>query len=315
MTDEMHAVRVHEYGDLSALQYEDAPRPEPANDEVLVEVHAAGVNPVDASARQGEVGDYSLPWIPGWDLSGVVEATGEDVMEFDIGTPVYGLVRFPDAGNAYAEYAAVPADEIVAKPATLDHTHAAGLPMVSLTAWQALFEKGNLSEGDRVLVHAAAGGVGHIAVQLAKSRGAHVIGTASGYNEEFLADLGVNEFVNYREERFEEEIDAVDLVVDAVGGETQERSFEVLKEGGTLASLLGDPSEDRADEYGVHDQRVGVQPNGDALAEISELVDVGDVTPTVDSTFPLTDAREAHEELEGEHARGKIVLQTETRET
>lgn len=309
--DEMYAVRVHEYGDPHTLQYEAAPRPEPAVDELLVGVHAAGVNPVDASSRRGQFSKYPLPWIPGWDLSGTVEAVGESVTGFEVGDAIYGLVRFPDAGNAYAEYAAVPADEIVAKPDALTHIEAAGVPLVGLTAWQALFEKGDLDAGDRVLIHAAAGGVGHIAVQLAHWRGAHVIGTASGYNEEFLYEVGVDEFVNYRQMDLEAEVDEVDLIIYPMPGEIQATSFDVLKEGGTIVSLRDEPSEDRAQAHGVHGRHLLVHPDAHALAELSELIDAGDVTPTITTTRPLAEAQAAHEEIEAEHARGKTVLRTE----
>lgn len=308
MSGEMNAIRVHEFGGADVLQYETAPQPEPAADEVLVRVRAAGVNRVDTAVREGNFGEVPFPWIPGWDLSGTVEAVGADVTEFEEDDEVYGLVRFPEPGNADAEYATMPANEIVEKPDRLDHTEAAGVPMVALTAWQALIDKGELSEGQRVLIHAAAGGVGHMAVQLAKSQGAHVIGTASGYNEEFLRDLGVNEFINYRETRFEEELDDVDLVVDAIGGDTREHSYEVLTEGGILAALVGELSDERAKEYGVHARRVGVRPNAATLSEISELIDAGEVEPTISTTLPLADAPEAHEQIEEGHTRGKIVL-------
>ncbi|XVH33296.1 NADP-dependent oxidoreductase (plasmid) [Haloferacaceae archaeon DSL9] len=307
MPDVMNAILVHEYGDPSVLQYEEIPRPEPVSGELLVQVHAAGVNPVDAFARQGNFGEFSLPWIPGWDLSGVVESVTETTA-FEVGDSVYGLVRFPAPGQTYAEYASVPAVEVVEKPNTIGHTEAAGVPLVSLTAWQALFEKGELEEGERVLIHGGAGGVGHIAIQLAKAKGAQVITTASGYDEDFLRDLGADEFVNYREERFEDVIDEVDLVVDTIGGDTQGRSFEVVTEGGVIASLRGTPSEELADEYGVHGRRVRVQPNAEALAEIGELIDAGDLMPTIGTVLPLSEARAAHEEVEGTHARGKIVL-------
>lgn len=308
MSGEMNAIRVHEFGGPDVLQYETAPQPEPAPDEVLVRVHAAGVNRVDTAVREGNFGEVPFPWIPGWDLSGTVEAVGTDVTEFEEDDEVSGLVRFPEPGNADAEYAAVPANEIVEKPEALDHTEAAGVPMVALTAWQALFDKGELSKGQRVLIHAAAGGVGHMAVQLAKSQGVHVIGTASGSNEGFLRNLGVDEFVNYRETRFEEELDDVDLVVDAIGGETREHSYEVLTEGGILAALVGDISDEQAEEYGVHARRVGVRPDAATLSEVSELIDAGEVEPTISTTLPLADAPKAHEQIAEGHTRGKIVL-------
>ena len=309
MSEEMQAIRVHEHGDPSVLRYESITRPEPAADELLVRVHGAGLNPVDAAGRRGQF-EYPLPWIPGWDLSGTVAAVGESVTDFDAGDSVYGLARFPDVGNAYAEYAAVPAADVVEKPEALDHTTAAGVPMVALTAWQALFDQGELQEGDRVLIHAAAGGVGHIAVQLAAHHGATVIGTATGYNREFLTDLGVDQFIDYENTQFEAAIDEpVDLVLDAIGGETGERSLSVLREGGIVTPLLDAPPEEQLDAHEVESRQVGVEADGETLSEITALIDDGAVIPTVAEIYPLADATAAHEELESHHARGKLVLE------
>lgn len=306
----MNVICAHEFGRPDVLQHETTPQPEPAADEVVVRTHAAGVNPVDTTVRNGDFFDVPLPWIPGWDLSGTVTAVGADVTEFRDGDEVYGLVHFPKPGNAYAEYVAVSADDIVEKPDSLNHIEAAGLPLAALTAWQALFDKGELTGGQDVLIHAAAGGVGHIAVQLATSRGAHVIGTASEHNRAFLRDLGVDEFINYRKTQFEKELDDIDLVIDAIGGDTRERSYEVLATGGILAALVGDVSKERAEEYDAHGRRVGVRPDAATLAEINELVVAGEVKPTISTTVPLADAIEAHEQIEEGHTRGKIVLRT-----
>lgn len=310
MTDQMHAIRVHGFGDPDVLQYETAPRPEPAADELLVRVHAAGVNSLDCLLRRGIIDEPPLPWIPGYDLSAVVESVGGDVTAFEAGDAVYGQVGGPPGlGNTYAEYATVPAAEVARVPDRLDHTEAAAVPMVALTAWQALFDKGNLSAGDRVLFHGAAGGVGHIAVQLANWRGATIIGTGSAHSEDFLYDLGVDEFVNYREERFEDVVDEVDVVIDTQGGDTRERSFEVLAEGGTLVSLKGEPDEERAAEHGVRGRSVFAQPDAATLAEISDLLEDGTLDVTVSSVHPLSEARTAHEQVEDGHTHGKRVLQ------
>lgn len=309
MSDQMQAIRAHEFGGPDVLQYETVPRPNPGAHDLLVRVHAAGVNSLDCLVRRGIIGEPPLPWIPGFDLSGVVEAVGADVTEFEAGDAVFGQVRGPpEPGNTYAEYAAVPAEDVVRVPDTLDHTEAAGVPMVALAAWQALFDKGDLSKGERVLFHGAAGGVGHIAVQLAKWRGASVIGTGSAHNEEFLYELGVDEFVNYREERFEDVVDDVDVVIDTQGGETLERSFEVLTEGGILVSLKGQPDEDRVEEYGVHGRSVFAQPNAATLTKISDLIEEGTINVTITSVRPLTEAQDAHIWIEEGHARGKCVL-------
>lgn len=310
MPDQMQAIRAHKFGDPDVLQYETAPRPDPTADDLLVRVHAAGVNSLDCLLRRGIIGEPSLPWIPGFDLSGVVEAVGADVTEYEVGDTVFGQIRGPpEPGNTYAEYAAVPSEDVVRVPDTLDHIEAAGVPMVALTAWQALFDKGDLSEGEHVLIHGAAGGVGHIAVQLARWRGASIIGTGSAHSEEFLYNLGVDEFVNYREERFENVVDNVDVVIDTQGGETCERSFEVLTEGGTLVSLKGQPDEDLAKEYGVRGQSVFAQPNAATLTKISDLFKEGTLDVTVSSVHPLAEAQAAHEQVEEGHTHGKSVLE------
>lgn len=309
MPNHMQAVRAHEFGEPDVLRYETVPRPDPGADDLLVRVHAAGINSLDCLVRRGIIGEPPLPWIPGYDLSGVVEAVGANITEFVAGDAVFGQIRGPpEPGNTYAEYAAVPADDVVRVPDTLDHVAAAGVPMVALTAWQALVDKADISEGGRVLIHGAAGGVGHIAVQLANWRGASVIGTGSAHNEKFLYELGVAEFVNYREVRFEDVVDDADVVIDTQGGETLVRSFEVLREGGVLVSLKGQPDEERVEEYGVQGRSVFAQPNAETLAKISELIEDGSLDVTVSSVRPLAEAQAAHEQVEEGHTRGKSVL-------
>ncbi|MDS0258323.1 NADP-dependent oxidoreductase [Haloarcula sp. S1CR25-12] len=319
-TRQMRAIRVHEYGDADVLTYERVPRPQPADDELLVRVRAAGVNPIDWMVREGyadEALDPSLPYVPGWDLSGTVEAVGDDVTAFGPGDEVFGLVGMPDPGRTYAEYAAVPADDVVPKPESLDHTAAAGVPMVALTAWRGLFEAGNLTPDQRLLVHAAAGGVGHMAVQFADEVGAHVVGTASGRNEAFLRDLGVDEFVDYRERAFETAVDGVDLVLDAVGGDTLDRSVDVLNQNGRIVTLPEPPGDDvvaraRSERNGTVDW-FSVEPDPDALARIRDRIDAGQVTPTVSETWSLADAGAAHQRSQTGHVRGKLVLRTDQR--
>ena len=312
----MRAITVREHGDADVLSLEERPRPDPEADELLVRVRAAGVNPIDWMIRAGytdEALSPSLPYVPGWDLSGVVEAVGSAVTAFEPGDEVFGLVRMPDPGATYAEYAAVPAEDVVLKPETLEHTTAAALPMVGLTARHALFGEGALRTGQRVLVHAAAGGVGHVAVQLATAAGARVVGTASGRNESFLHDLGVDEFVDYREQRFEDVLDDVDLVLDAVGGETLERSIRVLKPGGRIVTLPEPPSDEVVEtarrERDATVRWFSVEPDASTLAEIRALVDEGRVHPTVSGVYPLVEADAAHRESEAGHVRGKLVLE------
>lgn len=306
----MKAVRIHSYGGPEALAYEDAPRPAAGEGELLVRVHAAGVNPLDWKVRVGLVRDWlphRLPLIPGWDLSGTVEAAGPGVSGFAEGDEVFALMDFMRDG-AYAEYAVVRAAHAAHKPASLDHAAAAAVPLAALTAWQALFDIGRLSHGQTVLIHGAAGGVGHFAVQLAAWRGARVIGTASAANEEFLRGLGAAEVIDYRERRFEDETGEVDLVLDTIGGETQERSWGGLKKGGMLVGTLGIDSPRAAERHGAQGKGVLVRPDASELAQIAFLIDAEEVAPSVARVFPLPEAAQAHEMSAGGHVRGKLVL-------
>lgn len=315
-SESMQAIRVHEFGGGDVLQYERVSKPQPADDELLVRVEAAGVNPIDWLVREGYTDDAlapALPYVPGWDLSGVVESVGDDVTALSPDDAVFGMVGMPNPGRTYAEYATVPASEVVAKPDSLDHVGAAALPMVALTAWRALFEAGDLRADQRVLVHAAAGGVGHLAVQFADLAGAHVIGTASARNEAFLHDLGVDEFVNYREQPFERVVDDVDLVLDAVGGETLDRSVDVLGAGGRIVTLPEPPADDVVERArGRRDATVewfSVEPDAATLREVRGLVDDGPLAPTVSETWPLRAAAAAHDRSQDGHVRGKLVLE------
>ncbi|TQC48018.1 NADP-dependent oxidoreductase [Rhodococcus sp. WS4] len=319
--EQMKAVRLHAYGGPEKLVYEDAPLPESAGDELLVRVHAAGVNVLDWLLGEGgfdHFPDVPLPWIPGWDISGVVEVVGSGVSRFRQGDSVYGMVRLPEPGNAYAEYAAVPAGQVVAKPPSLSHIQAAAMPMTGLTAWRALFDEAGLQRGQRVLIHAATGGVGHLAVQFAKAQGAHVVATASGSNREYVNSLGADEFVDYREQRFETSVAPVHAVIDTVGGEVQQRSLDVLERDGVLVALPGevpDEVKSEAERRGIRTRYFSVEPNADTLAKISRLVDDGKVRPTVSSVYPLAGAQAAHEEGRAGHVRGKLVLDATTAAT
>lgn len=305
------AVRIHAYGGPERLVYEDAPKPEPAADELLVRVHAASINPVDWKVRQGYLKDfipYQLPMIPGWDVSGVVEAVGSAVTSFKVGDEIYSRPDLARNGS-YAEYMVLRASEAAHKPKSLDHPHAAAVPLAGLTAWHSLFEAGKLEAGQKVLIHAAAGGVGTLAVQLAKWKGAHVIGTASARNREFLQQLGVDEFIDYTSTQFENVVRDVDVVFDTIGDDTQERSWQVLKPGGILVSVISPPSQETADKHGVRQAYVFIQPNAAWLTEIAGLIDAGEVKPIVETVLPLSEARKAHELSASGHTRGKIVLQ------
>ncbi|MEY2485157.1 MAG: hypothetical protein QOH39_805 [Verrucomicrobiota bacterium] len=309
----MKAIRIHNYGGPKVLKYEDAPRPEPQADEVLIRVHAAGVNPIDWKVREGHMKDFrphKFPLILGWDLSGVVEELGPDPAaagRFKIGDEVYSLSD-PTRNGAYADYIVVRESELALKPNLLHHIRAAAIPLAALTAWQSLFDNAQLRPGQRVLIHAGSGGVGHLAVQLAKWKGAHVFATASTKNQDLLRKLGVDEPIDYTQQRFEDIARKIDIVLDTLGGETQERSWSVLKKGGVLVSLVQPPSEDKAKELGVRAAITGVQPNGAQLAEIAKIIDSGKLAPVIDRILPLIEARRAHELSQSGHTRGKIVL-------
>ena len=307
----MKAIRIHNYGGPEVLQYEDAPRPKPQAGEVVVRVHAAGVNPIDWKVREGHMKDFwphKFPLTPGWDLSGLVEEVGPaTARRFKKGDEVYSV---PDASRdgAYAEYIVVRESELALKPKSLHHVRAAAVPLAAVTAWQALFDAGQLKRGQRVLIHGGSGGVGHVAVQLAKWKGAHVLATASTKNQELLRELGVDEPIDYTKQKFEDVARDVDLVLDLIGGETQERSWSVLKKGGVLLSLVQPPSVEKAKALGVRAAFVAGHPSGAQLAEIAKIIDAGQLAPVIDRILPLSEARRAHELSKSGHTHGKIVL-------
>ena len=322
----MRAVVQHRFGGPDVLRLEHVPRPEPLPTEVLVRVHAAGVNPVDWKTRAGggmarvlgTPPDGGSPFILGWDVSGVVERVGFGVTTLAPGDAVYGMPWFPRAAGAYAEYVTAPARQWARKPATLDHAHAAAVPLAALTAWQALVDTARLEPGQRVLVHAAAGGVGHFAVQFAKHLGAHVTGTASGRHHAWLAALGADALVDYTRARFEDAgrdaVGEVDVVLDLVGDghdATSTRSVGVLRPGGLLVAVPGGVSPElavAAAARGVRATPFLVEPDGPALARIAALIDAGAVAVEVEATFPLAGAAEAHARGEAGRTRGKLVL-------
>jgi len=310
--ENMKAVQVHNYGGPEVLHFEDAPRPTPGSGELLIKVHAASVNAIDWKARAGYLKDVfplPLPYIPGWDVSGIVEAVGSGVTKFNKGDEVYAR---PDAARngkgTYAEYVVAKETEAALKPKSVDHVHAAAIPVVALTAWQALFDKAGLSKSQRILIHGAAGGVGSFAVQLAKWKGAHVIGTASGRNQAFLRELGVDEPIDYERTRFEDVVHDVDVVLDTLAGDIQKRSWKVLKKGGILVSIVAPPSADEAAKHSVRSAFFSAHPSSSQLSEIAKLVDAGKLKSVVETVLPLSDARRAHELNETGHARGKTVL-------
>jgi NADPH:quinone reductase-like Zn-dependent oxidoreductase len=306
----MKAVRIHEYGGPEVLKYEDAPRPQPAAGEVLIRVHAAGVNPVDRGVRSGFLKErlkYTLPMIPGWDVSGVVEAVGPGVSRLKVGDAVYSRPDISRDGS-YAEYMVVKESEVALKPKSIDHVTAAAVPLAALTAWQALFDAAKLSAGQTILIHGAAGGVGCFAVQFAKLKGAHVIGTASQRNHEFLRSLGADEVIDYNTTKFEDVVHDADAVLDTITGDTADRSYQVLKKGGIYVSILAPPSQEKAAAHGVRCAHTFVQPNVAQLDEIAKLIDSGKLKVVIEKVFPLAEAAAAQDLNSTRHTRGKIVL-------
>lgn len=329
----MKAVRLHAFGGPEMLLYEDAPTPVLQAGEVLVRVHAVGVNPPDWYLREGYTmlppdwrPPVPFPAIPGSDISGVVAAVADDVRNFAVGDAVFGMVRFPSFGAsaAYAEYVAAPASDLALKPSSLDHVQAAAVPMAALTAWQYLIDLGHdapnpfqpvphrpvpLGSAVTVLVNGAAGGVGHFAVQLANWKGARVIAVASGKHATFLRDLGADQIVDYTKNAAEDVVGDVDLVLDTLTGPTSARFLRTLKDGGTMSPVfLGFDGAAEAAARGITVSMTQVRSNGAQLAELGRLFDAGTLRVAIDSIFPLAEADKAHERAARGHIQGKIVL-------
>jgi len=304
----MKAVRIHAFGGPEVLVVDEIPVPMLSDGAVLVKVAAASVNPVDYKIRKGgypKVPASALPITLGRDICGVV-VDAADGVNYLRGAKVYASLDW-DVGG-YAEYALVPAAFCALQPASLTATLSAAVPLAGLTAWQGLFDHGGLTEGQRVLVHAGAGGVGHFAIQFAKARGAEVLATAGTANLDYVRSLGADVAIDHQTQRFEQLARDVDLVFDLVGGDTRERSWQVLKRGGILVSTVGQPDEAKAAALGVRAKAYMVHPSATQLFQIQSLIDAGKVRPTVSKTFALAAAGEAQRCLEAEHPRGKIVL-------
>ncbi len=307
----MRAVSQDVLGGPEVLKEVRPERPEPRPNEVLVRVRAAGVNPTDWKHRAngGFLGEP--PFVLGWDVSGVVESVGIGVAAFRPGDEVFGMLSYPFGHGSHAEYVTAPARTFAHKPSGIDHVQAGALPLVSLTAWQALVERADVQPGQRVLIHAAAGGVGHVAVQIAKARGARVIGTASAGKHEFLRSIGADETVDYRETDFAEVVKDVDVVLDTIGGDTSLRSLRVLRQGGVVVSILpvgSDEFYEEADRLGVRAVRMLVDADRAGMEEIARLVESGKLRATIAQTFPLAEAARAHAEGETGRTTGKLVL-------
>ncbi len=302
----MKVVVIEEYGNNDVVQYVEVERPEPKAGEVLVKVLGAGVNPVDWKIRDGagQRMGMTLPIRLGGEIAGTVEQVGDGVRHIEVGEAVFGMVK----SGGFAEYAIAKASELVRKPTSLDFISAAAVPLASLTAWQAMFDLAQLSGGQKILITSSSGGVGSMAVQLAKSKSAHVTGMASGRNEDFVRSLGVDEFVNYEKQAFDEVVKDMDVVFDTVGGDTFQKAFRTLKKGGCLVTSVAFPK-DEAQKYGVRVERVVCKPNAEELTAIRELVDAGKVKAHVTTVLPLAEVKQALALSASGRTRGKIVLQ------
>jgi NADPH:quinone reductase-like Zn-dependent oxidoreductase len=307
--DTMKAIQYRKFGGPEVLEYVDVAKPEPAAGEVLVKVDAIGVNTIDWELRAREIPKYApkLPAIPGYDLTGTIVAVGTDVAGHANGERVYAMLPL-DLPRAYAQYVRVPVAAMARAPERIDAVHAAAAPMAALTAWQALFDAGGLKAGETVLIHGAAGGVAHMAVQLAKHAGARVIGTASAENLAFVRALGADEVIDYKTQKFEELVHDADLVFDTVGGDTLERSYGVLRKGGRVVSIAGRVDPETAARHGVVAKGIVVHPDAAQLAEVARLLDAGAIRTEIDSVYPLAEAAKAHAKSETRHLHGRLVL-------
>src|SRR5207249_897603 len=308
----MKAVRIERYGNEEVVELAEVERPKPGENELLVKVKAAAVNPVDWKIRDGlgEMFGLKPPLILGCEVAGTVETvagpsrTGGS--DFEVSDDVYGYLSAYSGG--YAEYVAAPASEFVRKPKQIDFDTAASVPVGALTAWQGIFDHGKLTSGQRILITGASGAVGSMAVQLAKTKATHVIGTGSGHNEKFVRELGADEFVDYKAQKFEDKVSDVDVVFDTVGGDTQERAFQTLKRGGYLVSTVNPPSPEKAKQFGVTVAMVVMMPKPDQLAEINRMVESGKLKVRVATVLPLAEVKKAHQLSASGHADGKIIL-------
>lgn len=313
--DLMKAIVLHDSGGTENLVLEEAPVPLITNEEVLIEVKSAGINPIDVKTRSGKglygmLKDETL-LILGWDISGIVTETGKNVTTFKKGDEVFGMVNFPGHGKAYAEYVAAPAAHLALKPLTISYNEAAAASLAALTAWQALKAHANIQKGQKVLIHAAAGGVGHYAVQIAKHYGAYTIGTASAVNRNFVLSLGADEFIDYKAAPLEEQVSDIDFVLDTIGGDSIDHSLKVMKKAATIVSIpsgLNEAVMDKAGAKGMNGYTFKVRSNGNDMKEIANLLEKAIVKSHVSRAFSFVDMAKAHKQIETGRTRGKVVV-------
>ena len=306
----MKAVVVHEFGGPEVMKYEDVPRPEPKEDEILVRVMAAAVNPIDSYVRQGMLAKHGMdkrPAIIGYDISGVVEKTGANAKKFKAGDKVYSYLSVM-RGGGYAEFAIAKESETALKPKNIDFEEAAAVPLAATTAWQSLVDEAKLNVGQTVLIHGGSGGVGSFAIQIAKARGAKVIATASTAHQDLLKQLGVDQAIDYTATKFEDVVKDVDVVLNCVRADALGRSYGVVKRGGIIVSITDEPDQTECAKHGIRGSRLGAHPDANVLEELTKLIEAGKMKPIVSQTLPLADASKAHQQIETHHTLGKIVL-------
>ncbi|MFC6465128.1 NADP-dependent oxidoreductase [Marinilactibacillus sp. GCM10026970] len=308
----MKAIVIEAYGSADQLVEKDIPKPKITEDQVLVKLHATSINPIDWKMREGYLSSmlpYEFPIILGWDAAGIIKEVGTNVTDFKVGDKIFSRPETNPRGT-YAEYIAIDKELLAPMPENISFGEAASIPLVGETAWVALVELAEIKAGDNVLIHAGAGGVGSLAIQIAKSFGATVASTASAENEAYLKELGVDTFINYKEQDFESLLSDYDIVFDTMGGDIQKKSFNVLKKGGSLISIAGEPDKELAEEKGIKTGYFFLQPDGKRLAKLGDLIRDGKLKATVGSEFPFTEEglREAHRLSETHHAKGKIVI-------
>jgi NADPH:quinone reductase-like Zn-dependent oxidoreductase len=306
----MKAIVVHEYGGPEVLKYEDAARPEPKENEVLIRVKAASVNPVDVAIRKGYLKEFTgnkFPLILGMDASGVVEKVGANVHKFKVGDPVIAFFTLAGQGG-YAQFVVATENEVAPKPSAITFEQAAAVPAAGSTAWTALVETGNLKAGQTVLIHGGSGGVGHFAIQIAKACGAKVIATASSANQDFLKQLGADIAVDYTKQKFEDVAKDVDLVLDSVGDDTLKRSYGVVRKGGMIVTIVDDVDRNELTARGIRGAAIRTEPNEKTLEELARLIDAKTIVPVVSQVLQLSEVGKAHQQIATRHTRGKIVL-------
>ena len=314
----MKAITIKTFGGVENFELQELPVPGIAANEVLVQVKAISINPVDVKTRAGKgmagrLKDIS-PLVLGWDISGIVTESNSPL--FKAGDEVFGMVNFPGLGNAYAEFVAAPADQLAIKPAGISFEEAAAATLAALTAWQALVVHAKIQQGQKVLIHAAAGGVGHYAVQLAKHLGAYVVGTSSAENKEFVLSLGADEHIDYKLKPFEEQVSDINFVLDTIGGENIDRSLKIVKKGGTLITIpsgLSDGVAEKGQALGINAFFFLVSSNGEHMKDIAALLEKGILKSEVAAAYPFEEMAQAHQQVERGRTRGKVVVSTDVR--